>query len=449
MAKNRLKLDFSLEYIDERNNFVKEYLKTEPFQKRPPTEEELETISNYILWGKQEDGKSAVQKKEIEIETKYSTWSNKNREIESLDELMENPNFDENIISKIGTFTPTKKKREVFDRKKIYTESPEALIQTFEELFAEIDYTDLVINYYEIIKGKRAVEPRQELLNRFDEKEKEDGYKRASQLTQREYLKLRHRLVDLRTTQYSLRDSYKSNIQRETKIHIKHEAPPMVLGEDIQVYPFGLFNNSKLAANIFVLENDLKDKKYTEEELKRISEFYWKQKNEEKKEVYFDFCNIEHVYHLVLNYDEIRISMEEDDEVANFLMKTLDYYLSLTNLSDMHKEILDMKINKNKNDVIAKTINEKYGKNYTVNYISTIFRQKIIKEINDAAAYHDDIISNIFFPENFRTCTCCGKYLLIHPYNFVRKARALSGFAGRCKNCDKEVREKNKKGGKT
>lgn len=31
MAKNRLKLDFSLEYIDERNNFVKEYLKTEPF----------------------------------------------------------------------------------------------------------------------------------------------------------------------------------------------------------------------------------------------------------------------------------------------------------------------------------------------------------------------------------------------------------------------------------
>ena len=448
MAKNRLKLDFSLEYIDERNNFIKNYLNTDIFQKKPPSEEELETIANYVLWGKHADGKNGVQKKEIEIDTKYSTWSNKNREMESLDELMENPNFDENAISRVGTFTPTKKKREVFDRSKVYKEAPPELIPTFEELFAQIDEVDLIINYYEIINGKREKSPREELLNRLDQTTKDKCYQKASLIDQRDYLKLRHQLVELRTTQYSLRDSYKTNIQKESRVHIKYEAPPAILGEDIQVFPFGLFNNSKIASNIFITEQELKDKKYDEEDLKRITNFYWQQKQEERKGIYFDFCNMEHVYQLILNYDEMKISFEESDEVANFLIRTLDYYLGLTNLSEMHKEILDMKINKKKNEEIAKVINEKYNKNYTINYISTIFRQKIIKEINDAATYHDDIISNIFFPENFRTCTCCGKYLLIHPYNFVRKARALSGFAGRCKNCDKEVREKNKKGGK-
>jgi hypothetical protein len=60
MAKNRLKLDFSLEYVWERNKFVTDYLDSEIFKTKPPTSEELETISNYILWGKEEDGKSAV-----------------------------------------------------------------------------------------------------------------------------------------------------------------------------------------------------------------------------------------------------------------------------------------------------------------------------------------------------------------------------------------------------
>jgi hypothetical protein len=108
--------------------------------------------------------------------------------------------------------------------------------------------------------------------------------------------------------------------------------------------------------------------------LKRITAFYWGQKQEERKGIYFDFCDIEHVYQLILNYDEMKNSLEENDEVANFLIKTLNYYLGLTSLSDMHKEILDMKINKKKNEEIAKVINEKYNKNYTINYISTIFR---------------------------------------------------------------------------
>ena len=163
--------------------------------------------------------------------------------------------------------------------------------------------------------------------------------------------------------------------------------------------------------------------------------------------MYFDFCNLEHVYQLILTQEELEVELEEIGDVnvtTDKLLKTLNFYISLSQLNEMHREILTLKIQKEKNENIAKYINEKYNKTYTINYISTIFRQKIIKEINAAAEFHKEIIENIFFPENFRTCTRCGEYLLKSPYNFVRKSRAADGFTGRCKRCDRLVREERK-----
>lgn len=448
MAKNRLQLNFSLEYMDERQKFVNEYIEEEQFKKNPLTEIEIETIANYILWGKDKDGKSPVQKKEVEVETKYSTW-NKNKKVESLEELMENPAFDENTIMRTGSVIPTKQKREVFNREQALKEAPDYLIPDYEILFRQIDETDLVINYYEIIIGKRKNPPREELLNRFTVLEQEKIYERAKKLNQRTYLKLRHYLVELRTSQFTLRDSYKFQIQKESKIHLKYEGENTSIGEDIPVLPLGLFDGSITAKDVFVTQNELKNIKHTEKDLKRISEFFWEQKkiNPENTKMYFDFCNLEHVYQLILTYSELEIELEELSDInttTDKLLNTLNFYVNQSQLGDMHKEILNLKIQKEKNENIAKYINEKYNKSYTVNYISTIFRQKIIKEINAAAEFHKELIENIFFPENFRTCTKCGEYLLKSPYNFVRKSRATDGFTGRCKRCDRLVREERK-----
>ena len=107
-----------------------------------------------------------------------------------------------------------------------------------------------------------------------------------------------------------------------------------------------------------------------------------------------------------------------------------------------------MDFKKEKNQNIAFYINKKYGKTYTVNYISTIFRQKIIREINEAAQYHEELISNIFFPENFKKCNYCGEILLCSTHNFVKKSRSKDGYANRCKRCDKKIREQAKNGEK-
>ena len=103
-----------------------------------------------------------------------------------------------------------------------------------------------------------------------------------------------------------------------------------------------------------------------------------------------------------------------------------------------------MKIKKIKNPDIASYINNKYGKNYTANYISTIFRQKIIKQICENVEYHFNIVENLFYPENFKQCNTCGKTYLIDSKNFVKKAKSKDGFSNRCKKCDKNDRERRK-----
>ena len=108
---NRLKLNFSIDTIEERTEFLHNYLNSINFSLTP---EEKETCANYILWGKEKDGKNLVQKKEISIETKNKTWNRKNEE-ESLDALLETPTFNEQVILSPSS-PPLKIKKEIFNR---------------------------------------------------------------------------------------------------------------------------------------------------------------------------------------------------------------------------------------------------------------------------------------------------------------------------------------------
>ena len=83
----------------------------------PPSNDELETMAKYLLWGEDpETGLNGRQAGNFELETKYGTWDAS--ACESLDVLMETPTFNEASVSEVGVMAPLRKKREVFDRKK-------------------------------------------------------------------------------------------------------------------------------------------------------------------------------------------------------------------------------------------------------------------------------------------------------------------------------------------
>ena len=442
MATNRLKLDFSIQTTDGRRDFVNEYVTLPQFQKIPLNESELETIANYILWGKDPDGLNVTQRGEIQIETRNKTWQRD--DTESLDAMMESPTFNEASLRR-PTEARTRIAREVFDRKKALAECPDHIRAVYTDLFKRIDRLEMTIQFYELNHGRRKEPPRAALLNRFTESEIEAAQQTASKWNQFHYLKQRHLIVELRREQFTLRDTY-------VEKHLRHTPPEPDLDPvnpdfdaEIPVYPLGL-SYGPIGALLFKSEENLNPSTYSEQDLEKVLKFYWSKKSESRPVIFFDFANLEHVYELFgqLNELEDSIGALPIDSNLGRLLDTLKYYISLTDLTEAQHEILDLKINKTKNQDIADLINKKYDKSYTANYISTIFRQKIIPRINETAEFHAKIIENLCFPENFKKCTGCEKILLIDPEKFVRKSRSKDGFATRCKICDRNDRQKKK-----
>lgn len=439
---NRLHLDFSIQSTDGRRDFVNEYVTQPQFQRVPLTSDELETIANYILWGKDPDGLNVTQRGEIQIETRNKTWQRD--DTESLDALMESPTFSEASLRR-PTEARTRIAREVFDRKKTLSECPAHLVPVFEDLFKRIDTIELMLNYYEFSHGRRKEPPRIALLKRFTQEELANAETIASKWNQFKYLKQRHLIVELRREQFTLRDTYIEKHMRRTPIEPEIDPVDPDFDAEIPVFPLGL-KTGPVGALLFKEEKDLNPSTYNDSDLQKVLQFYWSKKSESRPVIFFDFGNLEHIYELFGQLNELEESIGALPVNSNLgkLLDTLKYYIEMTDLTEAQREILDLKINKTKNQDIADIINKKYDKSYTANYISTIFRQKIIPRINETAEFHAKIIENLSFPENFKKCTGCGKVLLIDPDKFVRKSRSKDGFSTRCKICDRNDRQKKK-----
>ena len=128
MAQNRLHLDFSISGTSDRKDFVDHYVQRPEFISKPLTEDELETIANYILWGKDNDGLNCTQRGEIQIETRNKTWQRD--DTESLDAMMESPTFNEASLRR-PTEARTRIAREVFDRSEALAQCPPHMIPIF------------------------------------------------------------------------------------------------------------------------------------------------------------------------------------------------------------------------------------------------------------------------------------------------------------------------------
>ena len=87
-------LDFSIVSAQDRLNSIKS------INLSNLSKNELETITNYILYGKDSDGTSSVDRKEIQIKTKFNSYNKDKNRLVSLDEMMESPTFDESQLKK-------------------------------------------------------------------------------------------------------------------------------------------------------------------------------------------------------------------------------------------------------------------------------------------------------------------------------------------------------------
>lgn len=388
-----LKLDFSLSTAKERAEYIQRYM--DPYAHYTP--KELETISNYLLYGKDEDGKSIVDRKEVQIKTKHNSYARK--EAESLDALMEKPTFDERCFQ--TSTTRYKNIKPTIDRIK------DADVPGLRELWEIIDEVQYLID---VNKGKI-----------------EDSSVRK--LTGAELYEYQHYLIELRRQQFILRDSVKPVICRTktnvTPVYDEHDGAILWDSEDSDfvIAPLGLYSSCK-------------ERFDNPRGLEEVDYHY----NENAKFI-LDFRNAEHIYELFEKYEELETDAYLDVEsTAAAIIETLNFYRGRANLSDEQERILELKINHVSNQKITELITKEFGATHSANYISTIYKQKICHKIADAAILHYDYYQNREIATAWKKCTCCGEFKLRDTREYMRRARSSDGLSSICKICDKEKR---------
>lgn len=445
--KNRLRLNFSLQTQEERSNFINTYIEAPEFQTCPLTESELTTIADYILWGVD----SATQKNGHQSSL-YGLKSNENQwdpnETESLEALLEQPLFNESQVREVGSIAPLKHKKEVFDRQKELSRAG-AYSPLLLDLFQRIDEVDYQVEKYELNHNRRTKEIRPELLQHLSEwgSDLEKLEEATTHWGLRGYLLKKHQLVDMRREQYTIRDSYAPIRVLEDKEIGDFQVEDADFGAGIEVLPLGLKQEtaSFLFKDFGELGPDL-----SEAEQRKASDIYWNGKNFRPgaNQFFVDFRNGYHLQKIVEMFGELNQSENRDkvDQNLGKLLETFEYYWRQADLDEPLNEILKMKIKGYKNGEIMEEINQKYGKSYTVNYISTLYCQKIIGRISEAANRHQLLIENIWYPENWKKCIDCGRVFLRDNISFTKKNRAADGFSSRCKKCEKKIRDSKKVG---
>ena len=441
---SKLNLDYTLFSSRERQEYVATYITT-----IDPNENDLETIANYILYGKDEDGTSVVDRGEVEIETRNKTWSRKAHD--SLDGMVEESgltgvpiegqygltsNSSGKGTAKIKYTAP----RSIIDRQQILNkilDNP-VLHQQFVSLWADIDRLEYITTKYDQLHGKRTKEIRKELIELIGKDNVFDLDQRASELNQFDYLKMRHRLVQYRQLQYHLKDSLGTAVS-------SHGNPTLI--GDVRLITNALPNG--LLPSHMPSPKELDPIWFGEEKRTWLSIYLRSIKPTDELPL-LDFSNSTHISALVyaladLHEEAVTAEDIEDHERLLSIFRTLDFYINNSKLNEIQLEVVKGKLLGYTNQEIKKQILEKTGHTYqTTDYISTIFTKICCPEIARTAALYEGWLKTLVDDGRigFKKCRKCNRFLLKNTQDFVRKARASDGLSSSCKDCDKKARKK-------
>lgn len=472
--KSTLSLDWTLETAVERTDFLETYLAN---RTAPLSESDLEMCGNYLLWGRGSNGLNAEQEGYVQLERRNSTWASSAnaRQVSSIEELIENPTFDEAQFHSLAD-TTYKTPKPNFSREECLRKAPPEFIPMLRDLFRRIDRVELSIGFYDRAHGKRKTDLPERLTRKFSPEELFDLEERALSWTNGQYLKKKHLLVELRREQYTIKDSFSNTLMARPTNKFVEEVSPTFCGPEstedgFLVLPIGLFDSARQtqgkskSVNWFLELEELAAKKddpaYQMQARKledRLIErgICQPQKTAKKAQepqggisqksiapfgfLTIDFRNPAHICRL-LDSQKLLIT----DPSLSRVRDTLNFYVRQANLTPAQQKVLELKLAGKQNMDIKEIVNKEFGRSYQTNYISTIYRQYVAPAIAGAATRHLEIVRAIAEgPERFKRCSVCGRLLVESETYFIHKSRAKSGFSARCKQCDHDYRQRRK-----
>ena len=146
-----------------------------------------------------------------------------------------------------------------------------------------------------------------------------------------------------------------------------------------------------------------------------------------------------HISTLLCNYSKIKEDVWDNfNSDVKWLMEDLDNLVDKT-LKDnypLYYDLLIYKIDGKSNAEIQSLLFEKYEIKHTVEYISSLWRNKIPKMIAREAA-DECLVWYYTIKERgkWKRCSRCGEIKLAHPHFFSRNNTSKDGFYSICKSC--------------
>ena len=413
--KKAYSLDYSIERDIDRVAAVKDILDSLPTD---PTQTELEQMGSYILYGKDENGKNAVQRGDTYDgnSRRFNSFKTAEDKVVSLDEVLENPMADQQQLMSPHKRSVYNLKKTTIKRPKYDKKTGELIdigdgdIPGIQDLWERIDH----LEHWIAILEKRL--PPDETTTVFEV----DSYR---------LYQLKHQLIDMRRHQYYLKDSYKPTLFFVAADHPKQQF--IDWSSDSQYWmPLEQWQRKVSNSLLSSVSKNLEDYET------RINE----QGETEVKWVVrrhtFDWENPKHVRALINNYDLLYDFFKEKlNTYGRTLIFDFERYLEMANLTDLRKFILNCKIKKMQYPEIADLMEAQFGIRYNENHLSEIVAREIPEKIAEVATKHRMLLETP--QDQLKVCYTCGRALPRHKLFFARNASRKDGFSSNCKECER------------
>ena len=415
--RKKYSLDFSIVRDTERLKAVQAILDQLPTD---PSPTELEQMASYILYGKDENGKNSIQRNEtIDKDKRYKSYKTKDDKVQSLDEMMEVPGFDEQQLRsayKRDAYTVPKPciNKPKYDKKTGEMIDPgDSDVPGMREQWEIIDRWQRMLD---IAQGKIAPNENDTLVT--------DPYR---------VYQLKHNLIDIRKHQYYLKDSAKPTLHFQ---NLDHPKPQFY---DWSGDSFYWISRDQWQQKV--------DHAYTSRISRNLKDYETRGEGDQLEVKWvicqhtFDWENPKHVRALLNHYHTLYEAMRDKlDTYGRTLLWDFDRYTTLCGFTELRLILIGLRKVGMAYEDILEEMRAKYAMEYSPNYLVSIISTEVPKKIAQVAKMLR--IENETPLEQRKKCIHCGKLLPKDPLFFSRNNAHKDGLSNTCKECDRENRIK-------
>ena len=415
MAKKQYSLDYNIERDVDRLAAVEGILDNLETQ---PTNNDLELMASYILYGKDETGKNAVQRKETtDSDKRYKSFQRAADKVQSLDEILENPLADQqNLKPANERYVYTKKKPTIqkpkYDKEGNMIDAGDSDIPGMQELWDAIDRISHIVA---VSEGKVPPDEYTEIIT--------EPYR---------LYQLKHQLIDMRRHQYYLKDAYKPTLHF---LNVASSSPQLYNWDSDSCYWISLeeWQHKVDNALLHTISKNLEDYE-TRVGFSGETEVKWVVRHHT-----FDWENPTHIKLLIDNYSALYMQVwDKPDSWGRTLIYDFDRYFNMCGFSPVREYILTRRIDKATYPTIMNEILKKFGIKYNENHICTILTTEIPTKIAREAKKHRLMMETPASEK--KCCWSCKKLMPRDILFFGRNSSRGDGFSSNCKECEKKRR---------